>query len=71
MPQLAEHLSSDIAECLVRDGGVLHVHRDERGGVISKLTKRSSGTAYASPGGSSVVDHWTPNGRLRITIEVL
>ena len=45
MPQLAEHLSSDIAECLVRDGVVLHVHRDERGGVISKLTKRSSGTA--------------------------
>mgnify|MGYP003440257218 FL=1 len=70
MPQLAEHLSSDIAECIARDGVVLQVHRDERGGVISNITKRSSGTTYAAPGGSSVIIHWTPNGRIRITVEV-
>lgn len=68
---LQDHIITSLSKCIDNNGVVVAVDGDARGVSVQSHYTRGGGSQFASPQRPAVLDHWTPAGRLRITIEVL
>lgn len=68
---LQDHIITSLSQCIDNDGIVVAIDADARGVSVQSHYTRGGGSQFASHQRPAVLSHWTPHGRLRITIEVL
>ena len=68
---LQDHLSTSLSECIDNNGVVVAVDADARGVSVQSHYTRGGGSQFASRQSPAVLNHWTPHGQIRITVEVL
>lgn len=50
-------------------GLVIAINVDNRGATIEDMSGNRTGRRSIATGGKQAIEHWTPNGRVRVTVE--